>query len=73
MICLRKISRLTPLSVKMISLSLFVAIIIGTATHFYIEKFVGDIFGAHLDELLKQQSQEDRLRFDRYMKIFHQT
>ncbi len=69
----RNLWRRLPLTVKMVSVTVAVGLVVGAVTDRYIDRVVGNLFESHLQNLLDKQSQEDRLRFDHYMKSFRQV
>ena len=69
----RNLWRRLPLTLKMVSVTIAVGLAVGFGTDQYIHKTVGNLFEAHLQNLLDKQSQEDRLRFEHYMGNFRQV
>lgn len=62
-----------PLTVKMIALTVLVGLIAGVVLDYFQSRTVKNIFLSQLKERLHLESQEDRIRFDNYIKAHHQS
>ena len=68
-----KILRRLPFVVKVVLLTVISGTVVGIVSDRVADMVVNDIFEKHLQNMLEEQSQEDRLRFDHYLKDFHQV
>ncbi len=68
---IRQLLRRLPFLFKTLSLTITVGFMVGMVTDFYVDQKVRDVFQHHLQKMLVVQSQENRLRFDHYLKNFH--
>ncbi len=66
---LRKI----PLTIKMVLLTVFVGVTVAFVLNYFQSRTVKNIFQNQLKERLSLESQEDRIRFDNYIKAHHQS
>ena len=65
--------RRQPFVVKVILLIALSGIPVGVITDHLADQMVSNMFKNHLANMLEWQSQEDRLRFDHYLKDFRQV
>ena len=70
---IQRLSQKTPLTIKVVLLTFLVGLLVWTVMDRIASNAVKAMFEDHLSEMLKVQSQEDRLRFDRYMQAFQQV
>lgn len=62
-----------PLTVKMVFLTVMVGLFAGGVLDYFQTRTVKSIFMAQLEERLNLEAQEDRIRFDNYVKAHHQA
>ena len=65
--------RRLPFVYKVLFMTVFAGILVSYITDSYNHSMVEKMFRLHLQNMLDTQSQEDRLRFDHYLKDFHQV
>ena len=63
--------RRLPFLFKALFLTISVGVLVGMVTDYYVDQRVSDVFQNHLRRMLVLQSQENRLRFDHYLKNFY--
>ncbi len=62
-----------PLTVKMVLFTVIAGLVIWVVMDRLTSRAAKNVLENQLSEVLKQQSQEDRLRFDRYLQSYHQV
>jgi signal transduction histidine kinase/CheY-like chemotaxis protein len=67
------ILRKLPLTLKMVSLTIVVGTFVWYVSDYFEVKTAKKIFYHHLNQMLNQQSQEERLQFDRYLQSYLQV
>ena len=68
---MKQLLRRLPFIFKMLFLTISVGVLVGVVTDYYVGQMVSNVFQKHLRKMLVQESQENRLRFDHYLKDFY--
>ncbi|UCH79838.1 MAG: EAL domain-containing protein [Nitrospiraceae bacterium] len=69
----RRIHHRFPLTLKMLTLTITIGLAAWAAVDIIQTRHINHFFKEHLDKQLNDQALEDRLRFDHYVKTFHQS
>ncbi|MEN8136477.1 MAG: ATP-binding protein [Thermodesulfobacteriota bacterium] len=67
---IKQLLRRLPLLFKILFLTISVSVLVGLLTDYHVDQMVSNVFQEHLRKMLVRESQENRLRFDHYLKDF---
>ncbi|MEW6714732.1 MAG: histidine kinase dimerization/phosphoacceptor domain -containing protein [Nitrospirota bacterium] len=63
----------TPITIKMLSVTVLIGLIVWAVLDYIQTRNIRSIFLSQMNERLERQAEEDRLRFDHYIKSFQQS